>query len=544
MRLVNIISLLIIAFPVYVRGQYFQYSQYNFTGQRVNPATVSSSDYAAVGFIYRNQGTAADIHVNSSTASASYPFFNSNGKRWSGVGLSMMDDRSGGIFSVQEASLSYAINVFLSRLQFLSLGVKGLYQQRRVDLNGLYTGSQYILDRGFDESLFNGENYGLLKSNFMTFSAGLYWQENDRLGRKMVWWGVSFFDFNRPDDSFSGIPSQMNSTFVANAGIRLDQRNNISLLPEVLYTRSAGRNLLNVGLITSYEIRRYPNQAGDHVDLITKYVPGRSGILGVQLHRENFSVGFSYDFPASGRNAANRGAFEVAVEMRRLVEAAVRKRSSSNRRSASTRKKASAPATERTSKTSAVKSKSGNAISSDSARRDKALAETMPAKTPSDTMSIVTGDSVAREQAFERDVVSTLRQKSDSVMAHARAGRLSHEPFVIEKLDLRFNFEFNSVELDAVSRNYLDQLSTALKENAYMKVKLTGHTDNMGSPGFNLRLSRFRANVVRAYLISKGIEPSRIEAEGKGLTEPLNENNTEAERALNRRVELLIYYKD
>src|SRR3546814_13711317 len=112
--------------------------QYNCTGQRVNPATVSSSDYASLGFSYRNQGTAADIHVNSSTASASYPFFNSNGKRWSGVGLSLMDDRSGGIFSVQEASLSYAINVFLSRLQFLSLGVKGLYQQRRVDLNGLY----------------------------------------------------------------------------------------------------------------------------------------------------------------------------------------------------------------------------------------------------------------------------------------------------------------------------------------------------------------------------------------------------------------------
>jgi outer membrane protein OmpA-like peptidoglycan-associated protein len=77
-----------------------------------------------------------------------------------------------------------------------------------------------------------------------------------------------------------------------------------------------------------------------------------------------------------------------------------------------------------------------------------------------------------------------------------------------------------------------------------MKVKLTGHTDNVGSAGFNMRLSLYRANVVREYLIEKGVEPPRIETRGKGLTEPLNENKTEAERGLNRRVELLIYYQE
>ena len=488
---------------------------------------VSSSDYASAGFIYRTQGTGADIHLNSSTASAIYPFINPHGKRWSGVGLSLMDDRSGGIFSVQEASLSYAVNVFLSRLQFLSLGVKGLYQRRSVNLDGLYTGSQYIVDRGFDEALFNGENFGLLKSNFTTFSAGLHWQQNDPLGRKMAWWGVSIFDLNKPNDSFSGIPMKLNSTFVVSGGLRFDQRNNISLIPEVLFTRSAGRSVLNVGLVTSYEVRPFRNQAGDHIDLITKYVPGRSGILGLQLHREHFSIGFSYDFPVTAINAANRGAFELGLEVRKLVDPAKRRRASLTRRKTSTEKR------DPSSKGASAHATDVRAIPAD----------TLLLKTPADSSRAVDDGAVSGKSPSEPELVTSLRHKRDSVIARAKAGRLSHEPFVIEKLNLRFNFEFNSVELDAPSMKYLDHLSTALKENANMRVRLTGHTDNLGSPGFNLRLSRYRANVVREYLIGKGIEPSRIEADGKGLTEPLNENGTEAERALNRRVELLIYYQ-
>jgi outer membrane protein OmpA-like peptidoglycan-associated protein len=137
-----------------------------------------------------------------------------------------------------------------------------------------------------------------------------------------------------------------------------------------------------------------------------------------------------------------------------------------------------------------------------------------------------------------------LRHKGDSVIADAKAGPVTHEPYVIEKTVLHFNFEFNSSDLDDASRKYLNDLSVALNENMHMKVKLTGHTDNVGSPGFNMRLSFYRANVVAQYLIEKGVRPSRIETQGKGLTEPLNENRSEAERALNRRVELLIYYQE
>ena len=243
------------------------------------------------------------------------------GRRWSGIGISMMDDRSGqaGIFNTQEVAVSYAGNVSLAKFQSLSLGIKVLYQHRKMDLEGLYTGSQYIPDRGFDESLSSGENLGQLNDNFVTFSAGLHWQQTDRKGTTIAYWDFSFFDFNKPEDSFLESSSQLPSTLVGAVGFRIYHEGNMSIFPEVLYTHSAATNVFNAGMILRQELKSNPYGVTPHVDLITKYVFDRSAILGLQFHRENFSVGVSYDFPVVDRNVANTGAVEVGVAIRKLV---------------------------------------------------------------------------------------------------------------------------------------------------------------------------------------------------------------------------------
>nr|HPH47513.1 PorP/SprF family type IX secretion system membrane protein [Chryseolinea sp.] len=304
-----------------IHAQYFQFSQYNFTPQRINPAQVSTSDYATLSFDYRNQSTGGDFHLNSNIINMSYPLIARNGTRWSGIGLSLMDDRSGqaSIFKTKEVGLSYAITIPVAKGQTLSLGFKGLYQSQKINLDGLYTGLQYIPDRGFDESISNGESLSGAIYNYITFSTGLYWQRVDKKGDKIAYWGISFFDFNKPEDSYLESTSQLNSTAVASLGFRLYHQGNISLLPELLYTRNSNRNVLNVGNILRYEIKPYPNQVSAHVDLITKYVIGRSGIIGLQFHKEIFSVGVSYDFPVIVTNVGNTGAFEVGLEFRKLV---------------------------------------------------------------------------------------------------------------------------------------------------------------------------------------------------------------------------------
>lgn len=510
------ICALFIFFGLPCSGQYFQFSQYNFTPQRINPATVASSDYAALSFIYRNQATDGGFHLNSNMVNVSYPLSNKAGVRWSGIGISLMDDRSGsaGIFNTQEVALSYAVNVNLSRFQSLSLGVKALYQNRKMDLDGLYTGSQYIPDRGFDQSISSGETLGMLRSNFMTFSAGLHWQQEDKKGNRIAYWDVSFFDFNKPEDTFLEGSDKFNSTLVGAIGFRIYHEGNMSIYPEVLYTRSGTNNILNGGLIIRCDLQSNPRQEVTHVDLITKYVLGRSGILGFQVHRENISLGISYDFPILTRNVANTGALELGLAFRKLV---IRNR---NGRS--------------------VKDKDGKPIQDQAGKSTpgKKLGATVGVKKPA-TVKVST-DSTKKTSQGQTDLSTRLKQKQDSVIAQANVGRVTHEPLVLEKATLHFNFEFNSRTLDTNAREYLNDLATALIDNPELKIKLVGHTDNIGSEKFNLRLSQQRAQTLKDYLVQRGVNESRIEADGKGLTEPLNNNETEEGRSKNRRVELTI----
>jgi type IX secretion system PorP/SprF family membrane protein len=510
------ICALFILFCIPCSGQYFQFSQYNFTPQRINPATVSSSDYASLSFVYRNQATDGGFHLNSNIVNVSYPLLSKEGNRWSGIGLSLMDDRSGsaGLFNTQEIALSYSINVNLSKFQSLSLGLKTLYQNRKMDLDGFYTGSQYITDRGFDESLSSGESLGVLKNDFVTFSAGMHWQQTDKKGNRIAYWDISFFDFNRPEDSFLETTDKLNSTLVGALGFRIYREGNMSIYPEILYTRGGSNNVLNVGTILRCDLISNPREPDTHVDLITKYVLGRSGIVGLQFHRENFSVGLSYDFPVLTRNVANTGALELGLAFRKLIL-----RNKNDRR---TIDKDGKPVQNQVGKPQA----------------GKKLGATVGVKKPNPARPVT--DSSKVKSSPKEDLSTRLKQKQDSVITQANAGHVSHEPLVLEKATLHFNFEFNSTTLDENATEYLDGLAKALIDNPELKIKLIGHTDNVGSEKFNLRLSIHRAKTLKDYLVEKGVDSGRIDAEGKGMTEPLNKNETEQDRSKNRRVELTI----
>jgi outer membrane protein OmpA-like peptidoglycan-associated protein/tetratricopeptide (TPR) repeat protein len=101
-------------------------------------------------------------------------------------------------------------------------------------------------------------------------------------------------------------------------------------------------------------------------------------------------------------------------------------------------------------------------------------------------------------------------------------------------------FETNSFKLQPVSFVELDKLVQLMKENPTLKVQINGHTDNVGKPADNLLLSTNRAKAVVDYLISKGIDKTRLNAKGFGAAKPIADNTTEAGRAKNRRTELVV----
>ena len=90
------------------------------------------------------------------------------------------------------------------------------------------------------------------------------------------------------------------------------------------------------------------------------------------------------------------------------------------------------------------------------------------------------------------------------------------------------------------SKPELEKLRQLLEDNPGLRIRLQGHTDNVGSEADNLELSSRRAEAVRDFLVEAGIAAGRLEAKGFGESRPLTSNDTDAGRALNRRTEFLV----
>ena len=101
-------------------------------------------------------------------------------------------------------------------------------------------------------------------------------------------------------------------------------------------------------------------------------------------------------------------------------------------------------------------------------------------------------------------------------------------------------FEFNSSELLTISNIQLDSLYNILSEKPSLRIEIRGHTDNIGSEGYNKKLSVERAASVYNYLLEKGIPKTRMKYRGFGPNVPVADNSTEEGRELNRRVEIFI----
>lgn len=101
-------------------------------------------------------------------------------------------------------------------------------------------------------------------------------------------------------------------------------------------------------------------------------------------------------------------------------------------------------------------------------------------------------------------------------------------------------FDYNSSELLKSSFPELDRVVYFLNNYPIRKIEVSGHTDSIGNPEYNLKLSQRRADAVKNYLVNKGIDPNILESKGYGQEEPVATNETDEGRQKNRRVELLI----
>lgn len=102
-------------------------------------------------------------------------------------------------------------------------------------------------------------------------------------------------------------------------------------------------------------------------------------------------------------------------------------------------------------------------------------------------------------------------------------------------------FDFEKASFKTESYGELNRLETMMKQNPNLQVEISGHTDKVGTKVYNKRLSLRRANAVRSFLTSKGVDPRRIKTVGYGEDRPIASNDDDKEgRELNRRVEFKV----
>lgn len=168
------------------------------------------------------------------------------------------------------------------------------------------------------------------------------------------------------------------------------------------------------------------------------------------------------------------------------------------------------------------------------------------ARTRLQTAEAAAEASMTREQrrTLLADQQRVMLQEREEQLAMAREQLAQYEQRETENgllVTLReVNFDLDSANLAPGDQERLAPLAEYLMQNPDRRVIVEGHTDATGSADYNQDLSRRRAEAVQNYLVSRGIDPQRIETVGRGQQVPVADNSTPAGRLQNRRIEVTI----
>ena len=139
----------------------------------------------------------------------------------------------------------------------------------------------------------------------------------------------------------------------------------------------------------------------------------------------------------------------------------------------------------------------------------------------------------------------------DSIEVELRiphSGNVSRKSFAVlevgRKLVLdNIHFAYNRYDIERESMPELDYLVKLMQARPTLRIKIEGHTDDVGETAYNQRLSRLRAESVKRYMVARGIDTDRLFTIGYGESKPTANNDTEEGRRLNRRPEFIIIQK-
>ncbi|MFN8547152.1 MAG: OmpA family protein [Candidatus Eisenbacteria bacterium] len=142
--------------------------------------------------------------------------------------------------------------------------------------------------------------------------------------------------------------------------------------------------------------------------------------------------------------------------------------------------------------------------------------------------------SRAEAQSRQEEMYDALHKLEGKLLSITQDARGT----IVSLADILFDFDKATLKRDVEFG--LVKVATILNQFPEMRIQVEGHTDNVGKADYNLELSKRRATAVHDFLADQEVAPERMTVEGYGMTRPIADNDTEAGRAKNRRVDLVI----
>ncbi|MEQ8472060.1 MAG: PorP/SprF family type IX secretion system membrane protein [Marinoscillum sp.] len=473
-----------------------QFSQFNLTDIRVNPAFSPIYEDAALHMLYRSQFLNGNSRVNTSYVQGIYPFKLSNSLR-AGAQITAMDDRFGiaGIYRSNFVGLGGALNIKTSRTDFLGLGFNANFKHSFASLGGLNTGSQFIVDRGFMGSDSN-EPLEDIDNSYITGDLGFIWEKTTERYEKMGYLALAMYNFTRPNESFYESDIRINPTYILNTEWCLMRTNRMTLSPNLMIRKTGAKSVLATGVNVNYSISHSRRESKDLM-IGVRYFSTGIGSLSLQYNTSWIGYAVNFDMPLK-RNGYG-SAFEVGLIFRKEVAPRkYRKKSSYLFRSRVT--------------------------------------------TPLDSTQTVENEIAAEAGDPEVKPDTTSASPGKSHLLYITPGQIVNlRPIELDDT-LRFNFPTDGIFLEESYEDVLKLVVEYLENHDDYYVTLTGHTDDVGHTSYNQRLGHKRAAEVAGFLLDRGVDWGRIFIESEGESSPLAPNTTEENRARNRRVDMTFSY--
>jgi type IX secretion system PorP/SprF family membrane protein len=566
-----------------VNAQHAYYSQYHLTPMLNNPALIATSDYLRVDIGYRNQFGGAASNMGTPLAAVTLPFFRDitpEEKRRTGVGgLQILNDRigEGGLVSTSGASVSWAQNIAIASGEYIALGVQpGVYNRRISD--NFTTGSQWNGYAGrYESSLPARENItGLERRTFLTINAGLIYYKEDNQGQQKYHISFGSNNISRPNISLNSSNFQNPVNWVATGAINAYENNEWIIQPTFRVIQQRNLNQTNIGSFAYYKLHSSNPDAAiksGKLGFGAWYSHNNALITAIEFNQPDYSIGISYDFiisklsQAPGRN----GAPEIVVGFRKFLGKRKQNTGASGapattpkveeqkpmmeekREQPKTQQQEIKPPTNSsleekprpTPQQEEIKSaprmdekpvegkskvgppkQNGKTIAPKKAPGGMNAKSTTKAPTPTTGTRAVTYD--ANEILLGEDEIGyDPYEGTDKALTPAEKKLLRKMP----------KYGLNEYTLSTQNMNQLYAIAALMKKKPALKLEIGGFGDNVGDPEQTKKIAYGRAETARRFLLKQGISPDRLGIKVYGEDNPRVPNDSEANRAINRRVE-------